>query len=350
MPKQVALVAGANGVVGRGIVEQLARAGEWEIVGLGRNEPESWPGHRFVAVDLRDAADSQAKRAGFAAATHLFYCAFLPAATEAEQQEINAAMFRNLLEAIEPVAAGLEHISLMEGAKAYGCHFGPCKTPAKETDPRHLPPNFYYAQEDILFDRRRGKRWTWSILRPDLVCGLSVGYPMNLLLAIAIYASICKELKLPFRFPGTTDAYGALFDATDAGLLARAAIWASTKPAGADQIFNVNNGDCFRWEHLWPRLADWFGLEVAPPIPIPLSAMMADKGPLWNAMTRTHGLIPIPFDRLVSWEFAQFVFRIGYDVISDATKLRRAGFSEMVETEAMFPRMFAQLRERRYIP
>jgi hypothetical protein len=113
---------------------------------------------------------------------------------------------------------------------------------------------------------------------------------------------------------------------------------------------SVNNGDCFRWEHLWPRLAEWFGLEVAPPIPIPLAAMMADKAPLWESITRAHGLVPIPLEGLVSWDFAEFVFRIGYDVISDATKLRRAGFFEMVETEAMFPRMFAELRAGRYIP
>jgi hypothetical protein len=50
----------------------------------------------------------------------------------------------------------------MEGAKPYGCHFGPYKTPAKETDPRHPPSNFYFAQEDLLFERRRGSDWTRS--------------------------------------------------------------------------------------------------------------------------------------------------------------------------------------------
>jgi hypothetical protein len=27
--------------------------------------------------------------------------------------------------------------------KSYGVQLGPFKTPAKETDPRHMPPNFY---------------------------------------------------------------------------------------------------------------------------------------------------------------------------------------------------------------
>jgi hypothetical protein len=37
-------------------------------------------------------------------------------------------------------------------------------------------------------------------------------------------------------------------------------------------------------------------------------------------------------------------------VISDTTKARRFGFHDVVETEAMFARMFAGLKERHYIP
>jgi hypothetical protein len=34
------------------------------------------------------------------------------------------------------------------------------------------------------------------------VCGIAFGNPMNLTTGIAVYASVCKELGLPFRFPG----------------------------------------------------------------------------------------------------------------------------------------------------
>jgi hypothetical protein len=37
-------------------------------------------------------------------------------------------------------------------------------------------------------------------------------------------------------------------------------------------------------------------------------------------------------------------------VISDTTKARRYGFHEVVETEAMFARQFAGLKECHYIP
>jgi nucleoside-diphosphate-sugar epimerase len=282
--------------------------------------------------------------------THVFFAAYSERPTEAELSAVNGAMLRNLIDAIEPVASGLKHINLIEGVKAYGCHFGPYKTPAKETDPRHLPPNFYYDQEDILRDRRRGKGWTWSALLPSLICGPGVGHPMNLSMVIAVYATICKELGLPLAFPGTRAAYTALFEATDALHLARAATWAAIEPRCGDEIFNIANGDLFRWENLWPHLVDWFGLEPAPPLAIPLASMMADKGPLWARIAAEHGLRPVPFDRLVSWRFGEFVFRIEYDVISDTTKARRFGFHDVVDTEAMFARLFDLFRARRYIP
>ena len=349
MAKKVALVAGASGIIGRGIVEELARRDDWEVIGLARNPPEE-PSGRFLAVDLRDPADARTKLGGLSSVTHLFFAAYQAQPTETAQVAVNLALLRNLVEAVEPAAPGLVHISLMEGAKAYGCQFGPYKTPAKETDPRHIPPNFYYDQEDFLRLRQPGTPWTWSALRPSLVCGPGVGHPMNLLMVIAVYASICRALGQPLWFPGTREAYRSLFEATDAALLARGAIWAATEPRCGNEVFNVTNGDYFRWENLWPRIAACFGLEPAPPLPIPLAEMMADKGPVWDRLVEAHGLRPHPYEQVVSWGFGEFVFRIGYDVISDTTKSRLFGFHEVADTEAMFARMFQELRALRYIP
>ncbi|MGO9316073.1 MAG: hypothetical protein ACLQDI_25470 [Syntrophobacteraceae bacterium] len=115
-------------------------------------------------------------------------------------------------------------------------------------------------------------------------------------------------------------------------------------------LANITNGDYFRWEHLWPGIAGFFGMPAAPPMPIRLTEMMADKGPLWEDMVRKYRLQPYPFEQIASWRFSEFVFRIEYDVISDTTKARRYGFHEVVETEAMFERLFASLKEFRYIP
>jgi nucleoside-diphosphate-sugar epimerase len=350
MSSNVALVAGASGVVGRALVEHFAGLLDWDVIGLASRAPAERTGGRFLAIDLLDPSHCAAQAPALADVTHLFFAAYREQNTEAAQVAVNGAMLRNLVQTLEAAAPNLQHINLMEGTKAYGCHFGPFKTPARETDPRHLPPNFYYDQERFLIETSQGKAWSWSALRPDLVMGPGEGHPMNLLMVIAVYATICKELGVPLAFPGTRAAYGSLFDVTDAGHLARAAAWAATEPRCRGEIFNITNGDLFRWEHLWPRIAQMFDMSAAPPLPLPLTSMMADKAPLWDAIVRKHDLRPIPLDRLVAWPFGQFVFQIGYDVFADTTKARRFGFHDVVDTEEMFVRMFAELRRRRVIP
>src|SRR6201984_3426248 len=73
-------------------------------------------------------------------------------------------------------------------------------------------------------------------------CGFAVANPMNLSMVISVYAGISRELGLPLRFPGTPNAYTALYQVTSADILARATEWATTSPSAANEIFNVTVG------------------------------------------------------------------------------------------------------------
>jgi len=347
--RKVALVVGANGVVGRDIVAHLRALGDWDIVGLSRRGGEDTGRLRYVAVDLLDADDTRAKLSGLADVTHVFYAAFQDRPTWAELVPPNLAMLVNTVDAIEPVAYGLRHISLMQGYKVYGAHLGPFKTPARETDAGHMPPEFNVDQQSFLERRQQGKAWTWSAIRPSMVGGVALGNPMNLALVIAVYASISKELGLPLRFPGRPGAYTSLLEMTDADLLAKATVWAATDERGARQAFNIANGDLFRWEEMWPKIADFFDLEVAPPLPMSLAAVMADKEALWREMSAKYGLAH-SYDEVSCWAFGDFTFGLDYDMFGDTSKARRAGFHEYVETERMFLGIFAEFRRRRVIP
>jgi hypothetical protein len=53
--------------------------------------------------------------------------------------------------------------------------------------------------------------------------------PMNMATVIAVYAALCKEMELPLRFPGSTAAYRAVMEMTDAELLAKAIVWAGKR-------------------------------------------------------------------------------------------------------------------------
>jgi nucleoside-diphosphate-sugar epimerase len=238
----------------------------------------------------------------------------------------------------------------MQGYKVYGAHLGPFKTPARESDAGHMPPEFNIDQQDWLAARQQGKSWSWSALRPSVVCGYAIGNPMNLAMVIAVYAAISKELGLPLRFPGSPGAYDSLIEMTDADLLASATVWAATEPKCANQAFNINNGDLFRWSEMWPEIARAFGLEAAPPLPMSLEEAMADKAALWDRMVASHGLAPNSYSDVSSWRFGDFVFRWDYDVIADGSKARRYGFHEFVDSKAMFLKIFEDFRAKKVIP
>lgn len=347
--RKTALVVGARGVIGGRLVEHLAQDGEWDVIGLSRRGGEPADRVRPVAVDLLDAAASRDRLRDLPAVTHVFYAAFQDRPSWAELVGPNVSMLTNVLDAVQDGPA-LEHVSLMQGYKVYGAHLGPFKTPARESDPGHMPPEFNVDQQRLLEDRQADRAWTWSAIRPSVVCGFGLGNPMNLTMVLAVYATITKELGLPLRFPGKPGAYHSLLEMTDAGLLARATTWAATDPCGANQPFNINNGDLFRWSEMWPKIADYFGLDVGPPLPMSLDQVMADKAPVWDAIVRRHGLAPHSYADVSSWAFGDGVFGWDYDVIADGSKARRHGFHEFVETESMFRAVFDDFRARGVIP
>src|SRR5690606_22621973 len=107
--------------------------------------------------------------------------------------------------------------------------------------------------------------WSWTAARPHAVCGYARGNPLNLAAVLAIYASLRHAAGEPLAFPATAASYEMRFNVCDSELLARASIWCATTPQCANEAFNINNGDVFRWQEIWPALADFFGLEPAGP-------------------------------------------------------------------------------------
>jgi len=350
MERKTALVAGGLGVIGRNLVNHFAALDEWDVIALSRRSPDFESRARFIPVDLLNRADCEEKLSDLRPVTHIMFAALQPRPTLSAEVEPNLTMLRNIVEVTEAAAPSLERIILNEGVKAYGVHLGPFKTPARETDPRHMPPNFYYAQEDFLRERQAGKRWSWCVLRPDVVCGFSVGSPMNLTLLIAVYAAISRELGLPLRFPGKAKAYTSLAQFTGAELHARATEWAATEPRCANQIFNITNGDYYRWEELWAAFARFFDMPLGPPQTICLATFMADKAPVWDEIVRKHKLVPHAFDNIAAWPFGDFIFGCDYDVMAGTIKARQHGFADCIDSEQMFLRLFSEFRAARIIP
>jgi nucleoside-diphosphate-sugar epimerase len=349
MERRVALVAGATGLIGRRLAEHLRRCG-WDVRGLCRR-PAAGAAVRLIGVDLTDAADCRNRLHGQDDVTHVFYAARSdhPEGVN-ESVAINAAMLRNLVETLEPVAGGLRHIHAVHGTKYYGHHLGPLVVPVREEAARAPAPNFYYAQEDFLRERQRSKSWTFSTSRPHSFCEASWSEPRNIGLLIAVYAAIRRELGLPLAYPGTEKSFHVATQFTALELLARALAWMAEEPRCANQAYNIVNGDAPSWSRLWSRFASHFGMKAGPTEPMDLVGYMADKDALWQAIVRKHGLRPTALHSLVLWPYGNYVFRPEWDIISDTSKVRRHGFAEAVDSGRMFLDIFDHLRAERIVP
>ncbi len=351
------LVAGGTGIIGRAAAEHMAQTG-WEVVAISRRAPNFPTPAKFVSVDLTNAKQCAERITAIGPFSHLVYAALhekpqiVKGWAEDDQIRTNLAMLVNLVEALEKSSPQLEHINLMQGAKAYGVHLGNSRMmPAKESHARFMPPNFYYNQEDWLRERHSRASWSWTVLRPPAICSAVVGTPLNMTMIVGVFCAISRELGIPLRFPGGEPA---IYEVCDAAIAARAIAWAATSPNAHNQIFNIANGDHFQWPYIWPLFADIFKMPHALPHAISLGQVMLDKGPVWERIVKKHGLHPHLYSELVpSWDFGDFALRYGRPpnpTLMSTVKIRQAGFHDCVDTEQMFTEQLHLLQAQKVLP
>lgn len=357
--KNTILIAGASGVVGSAAVEYFSTFPEWDVLALSRR-PSSLPeGVRHVAVDLTDAAACVAAAKSLSHVTHVMFAALyeLPELVagwrDPKQMAVNDAMLRNLLDALEPAAKGLRHITLMQGTKAYGGHVEPAPVPAKERWPRHQHENFYWLQEDLLRTRQINAAWTFTILRPQLIFGNAIGSPMNIVAAIGAYAAIQRELNLPLAFPGGGRYINA---ASDSRLIAQVAKFAATHEIAANETYNVVNGDALIWQDIWLSIAQRFGLQVGPDQPLELTKAMPAHEETWLRIVKKHNLRPLSLEQMIgsSWQFTDRALAHGLanpaDSVLSSIKLRQHGFAGCLDTEDSLHYWLERMQDEKLLP
>ncbi len=226
--------------------------------------------------------------------------------------------------------------------------------PAKERSPRDDHENFYFLQEDALRELADAADWSWTILRPQVVYGESIGSPMNLLPAIGVYAAVERAAGRALAFPGGPPA---VQEAVDARLVARALAWAAGADEARAETFNITNGDVFAWHDVWPAIADALGMEVGEPAPQRLADVMPPRQDEWAAVVDRHRLrSPRTMADFVgtSWTYADVLFgALGsrpLPALLSTIKIRQAGFHPCVDTEDMFRDWLTRFRERGLLP
>ncbi len=348
MPK--VLVAGASGVVGEAALRHFSSLPEWDAIGLARRPPA---GFDCIAVDLADADACRSAVGDLDDVTHVVYAALyekpglLAGWYEADQMERNLVMLRNLFDVLP--TSSLQHVSVLQGTKAYGAHVGAIVQPGREREPRHPHDNFYWLQEDHL--RSIQAAWGLTIVRPQVVFGEALGSNMNAIPALGVYAAMCRLDGRPLDLPGPG---GFVTEAVDADLLARALAWMATTESAWNETFNVTNGDVFTMRGAWPAIADAFGMDAGALVPASLAETLPPREADWSALCEQLELAaPRSFERFVGQGFVYadvFLAPASGATLVSTIKIRHAGFGDCVDTEDMFRRLIGRLQERRLLP
>jgi hypothetical protein len=278
--------------------------------------------------------------------------------SDPDQIAKNEAMLANLFDPLIAVAKGFRHISVLHGGKAYGVHIPkyPVILPMYEDAPRHPGDNFYYRQHDYIAARQEGQPWAWTIFRPGPIFGIAFGSNMSPLIALVVYAALCKEAGQDLPMPeGRTD----LVEPSDADLIAEALEWAMETSSARNQIFNINNGDLLSRHQVFPILARCLDVQLGPRRRYDINDEIAKLSGLWPGMVRKYDLnAPTDLRELFGnslqtsrgWTAdtpAEHVLRGGF---SSNVKIRQAGFQGCVDNRVMIEKHIRRMHELRMIP
>ncbi len=361
MPGRTILIAGATGLVGYAALKHFTQDPDNRVIALSRRQPRDLHGAQFISLDLADAAATREAARTLTGVTHLVYAALfeLPGLVEGwrddRQIRVNDQMLRNLLEPLIEANPGLQHVTLLQGTKAYGVHVRAMKVPARENrSEMREQPNFYWAQKDYLRNRQKGASWHWTVLRPVLIVGEAIGGAMNLIPALGVYAALMRLKGDTLPYPGGAPR---LSQAVDADLLARAIDWAGRTLAARNDIFNVTNGDVMVWENIWPAIAEANGMKPGGHEPFALQSLLETGAADWDFLCTSHNLAAPALADFVglSLEYADYQMQFGRTEpgppsFVSTIKINQAGFHDTIDTEAMFSKWFRAFQQARLLP
>jgi nucleoside-diphosphate-sugar epimerase len=356
-----ALIVGASSMVGYQLAKLLLFQGDWKVTGLARHKKDyvkKIKGFHVVECDLL-APEAEVKKTLEPLArnvTHVFFMTWIPRPTEEEQIKVNQNLFNTIIDTVANTSSLLEHVYLQTGSKYYAMLIGPkggMVTPCKEDDPRR-GPNFYYGLEDHLIEATTSRNLTWSVARPPCILGFTTDTAMNLGTSLAIYALVMKELGKPLIFPYGDKAFHCFRELCDNRVVARFIFWLIDRnnPQNKNQAFNVTNGDLYRMEQLWQRIANYFGMEVdvTHDPNFNLSRFMNENKEVWNRIVERNGLRKYDINSLGTWDFMEQMLKREWDECMLINKSLKYGWTERLDTLDVLVSFFDELYILNVIP
>lgn len=284
-----AIICGATGISGFNTLRALlSDTNRWsKIYLLSRSPlkeeaaalltPEERARTQHISVDLTSSATDISKtlKDANASADYVFFYSYLQPKTEKGPmhpdtadalRETNVPIFRNFIDALPLANIKPKRILLQTGGKNYGCHIGRGRTPLVESDPqpKHLQDNFYYHQEQALFDYCEAHPETkWNIVMPMGVIGAVPSAAMNMMLPLGAYAAVQAHKGQALEFPGDFAGWQYELTHSTARMTGYLSEWAVLEEKCANQRFNAQDGCPVSWDRLWGEMARWYGAKGA---------------------------------------------------------------------------------------
>ncbi|KAJ7476834.1 hypothetical protein B0H11DRAFT_2030862 [Mycena galericulata] len=377
-----ALVFGASGLAGWGVVEQLLEnypaegtfAKVTAVVNRSLSVEDSfWPTSDSPTLDLvtnvnlaEGSVESftallEKKVKDISTVTHVYYFVYKQDDDAEVEITTNCGMLERVLGAVEALAPGFRFLAWPSGTLGYGIYKpggGPFKAPYKESMGRLPLPdtNFYYAFEDFLTERSKGKKWTWCEVRPDAIVGFSPnGSTYNLPAHWATYLSLYCAVEgegATVPYPGNELGYNSKFNDASSEIIAKLAIWASLNPekGGGGQLFNIaDREEPSTMRERWPALAAHFGLVgVGPPSP---EIEMLKPG---EYALKHQDLLKEKCKKPNDVFGAAFLDRYGYNLTFDRQlsleKIRAVGFHEEIDPLQSWLKAFDRFKRAGMVP
>lgn len=197
-------------------------------------------------------------------------------------------------------------------------------------------PNFYYPQEDLLYEYTKKHGITWNTICPAWIIGATNNAAMNALHPLAVYAAVKAHKGEILDFPGDFNAWFGVAEHSTAMLTGYLSEWAVLEEKCANQKFNASDMCALPNNRLWPELARWFGckdyglpvldeskitvvdpgdsptpLGYGPPLKSGFSftlghwASQEENHNAWKEIMQEHKLTDDPFEGdLEAWQFA----------------------------------------------
>ncbi|GIZ43046.1 hypothetical protein CKM354_000629000 [Cercospora kikuchii] len=371
---RVAFVTGCSGISGNAIVEYLIRQpkSEWSrIVVTSRSAPRNYwqdPRVEFVALDFLEPVETTIQKMFTYCrdVTHAFFTSYVHTDDFTRLAELNVPLFENFLTAIDTVAGGnLQRVCLQTGGKNYGVHLGPFPAPARETLPRYEDHglNFYYTQEDFMFELHKQRSWSYNIIRPGGIIGFAPAKNgMSESITLALYMLISKELGEIPRFPGNKLFYNSCDDKSTAESIADMSVWAVTQEHTKNEAFNHANGDTFVWRYLWRNMGKYWGLDIPDQTTFPeinddgkmanefrMSEWAADKKPVWDRICDKYGGSKDAFGS-GTWGYFDWAVGKTWPTTMSITKARKFGWNRYDDTEENYYETFRTFANAGVLP